>query len=119
MTIKNSGLFALVLATGVSLPYVESVQGHAAEVTFDARSDCRIEYEGSGDLSTLLAYVRNTNSAQSVQVTVSVTEWTPQHGARRLPDQIHHLAPGQKEFCGGTVSFQSKYTYAIVGASYR
>src|SRR6516165_7003444 len=114
MKIKFLRSIPLALAIGavtVPLPSGISQQGQAAEVAFDARTDCRIELDRS-DGSTMLAYVRNTNTRMTVQVTVSVTESTFQHGSRRLPDQIHILAPGQRTFCGGTNSFNATYTYA-------
>lgn len=83
-----------------------------------AVADCRIVFEKT-DGSSLLAYVVNNNQAQTIQVTVSCTEDTFPHPQRRLPDQVHVLAPGQRAFCGGTVSNGSKYTYAVVGAQYR
>jgi hypothetical protein len=81
-----------------------------------AKEDCRIELDKS-DGSTYLAYVKNTNTEKKVKVTVSVTE-TTKGSSRKLPDQVHSLAPGQRAFCGGTVSTGSTYTYTVTGASY-
>jgi hypothetical protein len=88
----------------------------SSTVRADAKSDCRIEYDKS-DGSTQLAYVKNTNGSKKVAVTVSVTQ-TTNGSSRKLPDQVHHLAAGQRAFCGGTVSLGSTYTYTVVGASY-
>ena len=97
---------------------VMSVLGPISTALADAVSDCRIVLERS-DGSTMLAYVVNTNPSRTIQVTVACTETTFPNPPRRLPDQVHILAPGQRAFCGGTISNRSTYTYTVVGAQYR
>lgn len=88
----------------------------APEARADAKSDCKIEFDRS-DGSTQLAHVKNTNAARAIQVTVSVTETFRNGDSRRLSDMVYDLAPGQRAFCGGTVSGGSQYTYSVAGAS--
>jgi hypothetical protein len=97
---------------------VASLLGPIPAARADALGDCRIVLERS-DGSTMLAYVVNTNQSRTIQVTVACTETNFPNSPRRLPDQVHILAPGQRAFCGGTVSNRSTYTYTVVGAQYR